>query len=158
MAATVLAANPARAIDPAFRLAEATGSVCQPVPGGGTPVYSDYGLISNQHSSATLAVDCPHPFIVDEDYGDELSVWLKVRGNGGTVFCTVFVEQITTWPGLPAYYLAGASTTAVGVTSLNVETPVFEGLSTGAMHTYCTLPPKHATNGAADVRSFMVLD
>lgn len=155
--ASVLGTSRARAIDPAINLSEAAGSVCQPRAGLGTAQYGAYGNFSNDHTSQILQADCPIPFLVDEAYGDDIDAYINVRGNGGSLSCTVYVEQITTWPGIPAYYAASASTTAVGNTQLHVHLPVFEGLSAGAMHVWCNLPAKNAS-GAAEIRNFMTID
>jgi hypothetical protein len=157
IAASVLATSRARAIDPAINLSEAAGSVCQPRAGLGSAQYGAYGRVGNDHTSQLLQVDCPIPFLVDDSYGDDVDVYINVRGNGSSLSCTVYVEQLTSWSGIPSYYTAGASTTAVGNADLHVHLPVFEGLAAGVMHVFCNLPAKNAS-GTAEVRGFMTID
>lgn len=158
IAAFVLDANQARALDPALNLSEAAGSTCQPRAGQGAAQYSAFGRVGNDHATQTLQVDCPVPFMVDESYGDDVDVYVMVKGNGGTVSCTVYVDQLTSWTGIPAFYSASASTTATGNADLHVHLPVFEGLSAGAMHVWCNLPPKNASGTLAEIRGFMAID
>ena len=155
--AALFGSSDANATDPSIYLTEAAGSVCQPRSGVGSANYNAFGAIANEHTTQILQTDCPIPFIVDNDYGDQLDVSIHVRGNGSPLTCTIFVEKLTTLPSSPTFFSASGSTSAIGPTTLNLDINVFEGLSAGVMHVFCTLPARN-TNGSAEVRGFLSID